>query len=119
MRKKVCTQCKETKWLSEFYTNFKKGRGVSYRSECKVCERERSRVRMLKKRNKKNAGGDPDYQQYQRDYYKKNRDKFLEYRKKFLERNPDYFKKKSRERHARLKQQRIEARAALNDKDCA
>lgn len=119
MRKKVCTRCKENKWLTEFYINHKPGRGQSYKSECKRCGNERSRLRIARLRKKKNQGGDPDYQAYQREYYKKNRERFQEYRRKFLIRNPDYFKKKSRERHARLKQQRLDAKAALNDKDCA
>jgi hypothetical protein len=119
IRKKICTLCKENKWLEDYYTNHKPGRGVSYRSECKACHTRRSTERINKTRKKKSQGGDPVYQAYQRAYYAKNREQFLEYRRKFLERNPRYFQIKNKQRLMRLKQEKIDAIAALNDKDCA
>ncbi len=119
IRKKACTLCKEKKWLNEFYITFKPDRGSSYKSECKKCSIERSHKRNNQLKKRRNLGGDPIYQAYQRDYYKKNKEKFLEYRRLFLIRHPEYFKKKSRERYARLKQARLDAHEALNDKDCS
>lgn len=119
MRKKVCTQCKENKWLTDFYVSNKPGRGPSYKSECKKCGYERSRERINRTRKKKNQGGDPVYQAYQREYYQKNIEKFKEYRRLFLIRNPDYFKIKNRTRRERIQVADKQAREALNDKDCS
>lgn len=119
IRKKLCTKCKETKWLSEFYISHKPGRGPSYKSECKRCGNSRARESILRHRKKKNEGGDPVYQAYQRAYYQKNIERFREYRRQFLFKNPDYFKCKSKERYQRIKQESTEAKCALHDKDCA
>jgi hypothetical protein len=119
IRKKGCTQCKETKWLSDFYTSFKTGRGVSYSSECKICFSKRSAARIRRTRKKKNQGGDPAYQAYQRGYYHRNKEKFQEYRRQFRARNPDYFKNQKRKQRESLKKMNAETKAALTDKDCA
>lgn len=119
IRKKSCTRCQEVKWLSEFYLSNKTGRGLSYKSECKDCFNRitTERKRALRKKIK-NAGGNPLYQEYQREYYKKNRDKFVEYRRKRNEKFPDYFKIKSKERRQRLRAQELKAKEALTDRDC-
>lgn len=116
---KSCVRCKEIKPLSEFYLWNKGARGKAYRSDCKICYKIYVKNMRIVYPDPRRQGGNPTYQEYQRDYYKKNVGKFLEYRRLFLIRNPGYFTNKSRERRIRLKEQQIQAEQALNDRDCS
>ncbi len=102
-----------------FNIDFKPGRGHSYRSECKTCQSMKGRYARLKKKKLKTKRWlEPAQQQYQKEYYAKNKDKYVLNRQKIVARDPDYFRRKSRERKVRLKLEKQAAEGALLDKDC-
>lgn len=116
IRKKDCTICKEKKSLKEFGLWKKGDRGLTYTSGCISCLNSVRRLKPKKFKRKINYR-DPAYREQQNRYAANNPDKFAEYRRRLLEKFPDYFKKKMREKRAKMKARTIAARERLNDKD--
>ena len=91
---KVCTKCKESKELDEFYKSKHHKHGVG--SSCKECTKHEARENhhKNKERNNKNSS----------DYYKKNKEEQLKERKKYQQKNKEKIAKRSREHHEENKE---------------
>ena len=84
--KKICTNCKEEKDISEFHKNKTGKFGV--RSDCKLCtkkyyEENKDKKRRYQKQNKEKI------LKQKKKYYEENKNKILEIRKKYYEENKD------------------------------
>jgi hypothetical protein len=115
---KPCTICKQIKPVSEFFTNKKPGRPLSYRSQCKKCHCSVQSSYQKQKKWDAKRRLDPARSEYLREYRKRNRDKFKEYHKRHVEKHPDFYKKVAQRKAERNRKLTQQAEGALNDKDC-